>query len=337
MKTKGKIFAGAGIAIAAGVVIAGIGIGLLGKKPDNGTGSYEEKTYTASGNIGCIRTSLHAEDVVVEPADISTVEVVYTDDVSEPLYTITEKGGELKIKKKAAMYFFNIPIFYADGISEEAMSGTVHIRVPEECVLDVYLNVTAGDVSVSDLEVGQLSFSSTSGSIAAKNIAAGKEIDADATSGDMKFENVILSGDFHCSTTSGSVDMREVRSNGSISVNATSGEWELYDIAAEGAISKSGTSGGMSGEAVSAQMLDYSANSGSIHLKGLTVEDKILIDGTSMDVNIGLTDRLDNYQIKVSTTSGDTNLPNHYNVGGDKKIDVSTTSGDVWFEFGNKP
>lgn len=336
MNTRSKILTGAGIAIVAGVVIAGIGVGLLGEKPKSETGKYAETTYTASGNIDSIRTSLHAEDVVVEPADITMVEVVYTDDVNEPIYTIAEKGGELQIKKKEVMSFINIPIFYKDGTSKEAMLGTVYIRVPQECVLDAYLSVTAGDVTVSDLEVGQLSFSSTSGSISAKNIVVDKEIDADATSGDMKFENVSVSGDLHCSTTSGSVDMKEIRSIGNIRVNATSGELELYDIMAEGVISKSSTSGGMSGETISARTMDFSATSGSIRLKDLTIEDKVYIDGTSMDVKIGLTDGLDHYKVKVSTTSGDTNLPNHYNGSGEKEINVSTTSGDVWFEFGDR-
>ena len=336
MNTKRKILSGAGIAIVAGVVIAGIGVGLLKEKPESETGKYAETTYTASGNIDYIRASLHAEDVVVEAADITMVEVVYMDNISDPLYTVTEKGSKLQIKKQPVVSFFHIPIFYKDGISEEAMSETVHIRVPRECVLDAYLSVTAGDVSIADLEVGQLSFSSTSGNMKAKNLAADKEIHADATAGDMKFENVSVSGDFYCSTTSGSVDMREIRSTGNILVNATSGELELYNIAAEGVISKSSTSGGMKGENISAQTLDFNATSGSIRLEELTIKDKVRIDGTSMDVKVGLTDVLDHYQVRVSTTSGDSNLPNHYKGSGEKEIDVSTTSGDVWFEFGSE-
>ncbi|MCM1283573.1 MAG: DUF4097 domain-containing protein [Muribaculaceae bacterium] len=329
MKTIQKLLCGAGIATAAGILVMGIGVGILRTEANPQARDYQTQIYTATGDVTAIHASLISEDIDVRPADISSVEITYTDDVGKPLYTISEKNGTLQIRRKSAI--INLPVFYSDYFSEE-LPATVSIRVPKDSVLSTDFSTTSGNLSIADLTVSKLNFDGTSGKATVQNMVVEGDLVTDTTSGDIYMKNVSVADNLLCNSTSGKVRMDMVRADKNIRVDKTSGDWNLFDVTALGVLSMESTSGSIDGTLVSAQSVLMDTTSGDVALSLLTVAEKIDVDGTSSNVRIGLTDSWETYRIRIDTTSGRSNLPNRYEGGGKKEIHIDTTSGDVLFE-----
>lgn len=255
MKNIKKLFVGAAALIAAGIVIAGIGMALLPESAQTGAGEYAEKTYRAGEDIERLSVNMLSADVVVEPADVSTVEITYMENQEEALYDITEEGGRLSLARRETMQLFNIPVLFKNVIREEKKRRTVYVRIPRRAVLELDMETTAGSITLSDLELKSLSLYGNSGDIWVKNISVKENVHVGTIAGAITLEHLDLQGNLNCRTNSG-------------------------------------------------------------------------------DVQVGLTDALENYRISADTLSGDNNLPDGYDRGGEKEIAVSTTAGNIDFTFG---
>ena len=47
-------------------------------------------------------------------------------------------------------------------------------------------------------------------------------------------------------------------------------------------------------------------------------------------------DDIDNYTVKSSVSTGKNNLPAQFSGGGDKKLEIHTSTGDIDFKFAGK-
>lgn len=191
----------------------------------------EVKNADVTSHLKEINAELVSADLTIDEANVSDVEVSYTDDKR---FTITDKDGVLTIKekKKEHNFFFGfkkaeviirVPVGYSvesshlEGVSSdihmdhfntttlhiETVSGDVKLKrseiekLTDECV--------SGDTDIQDCSIKKIEIDSVSGDIEIKNVKA-DQIFTESISGDTEIKNTTFDH-VHGTSTSGDVEV----------------------------------------------------------------------------------------------------------------------------------
>lgn len=362
MKRVGKALMIAGAMFLAGIILSAVGAGIVVKHrqtADADSKNWTMQTYQADGaEIACIIIDVTFENIQVEPTDGTEIELIWYDDSAEPVYTVTQNGDSLRLQKSLSQGFHisdleellnlgtleedeyknqnivvRIPDCYMGGYRLDSASGDVTIAdVPAEQA--ILIDTASGDIRIEGIDCQSfVSVDSASGILDIIDSVAADGITSGSTSGNVNFMNVGTQADIIVSTTSGSMSFHTVQAGGDMKVSSTSGDVHVEDLTVSGILEFDATSGYMMGSTLSVDELDTETTSGDVKLQQVTLGTGIKGSSTSGCYSISLTDTMEEYGIQTDTTSGYVNLPNGYHLELERYIDISTTSGDIQFEF----
>ena len=306
MKHIGKLLIIAGCLVFAGVICMFAGMGILWRHGTkavyinaNGNGNrdnYVSQEYrTEVDGIEVLETDLGSDDVTIQYAEGNQFVIQYADDAQNPTYTITNENGKLKIRHQENFSLLSGQ-WVIDLFGDDKNSidyGEVVIQVPKEYA-------GAYDIGFS------------SGSVTMENMSVAEEVAVDMSSGSLNFSDISCQKGIQVVMTSGSVDFTNVTTKGELKLDASSGNMDVNKA--------------------SASKLLIDITSGDVDIEELTVEQGVSVEITSGNVEMGLTDKKENYSIYTDVLSGNCNLPEVYE-NGSKEISVSVTSGMVDVTF----
>ena len=296
--------------IAAGVAVAGMilaAVGFAWSGGDVGSEHFElvDKSFPAN-KIDCSSPSLGSDDVHLSVTDGDEITLSYYDN-GRGYYEVSLDGGELKIKRNVVRgrWYENIRV----GFGETC--GRVEIGLPEKYSGELELHAGSGDIELDGVST-----------IEALSVAAG--------SGSVSLENVSCLGDISVSTSSG-----ELRADGlearSFRAESSSGDVELADVSCQNEMEIKASSGDITLDGCTADEYRLRASSGDISVADGDFESAEL-ETTSGDITARFRGGMEDYSIRSGTTSGDNTLPERLD-GGDRRLDVTTTSGDISVYF----
>lgn len=364
MRRIGKVLIIAGVMLLAGVLLSGISFGAASKRSKKNVETDNEEwvmlTYqTDASAIRQIMADVTWENIQIEPADGTDLEVIYYDNPVNPDFAVTEEQGVLRLEKIGSIYGTTYNMFHVPDLEEMITSGETYaqdiiLRVPD-CYIGSYLvDTTSGDIAITDVAAEQsIHMDSTSGNIKIEQIEGQEDIHADtisgtvslidsgavggifadSTSGDMKLTNVETESSIYISSVSGNIYLYDVLSVGDMELSTTSGDVDAEELAVGGTMKFDAISGSLTGDDISVDILQTNTTSGDILLRQATVGLGINGSSTSGRFSISLMDAMEDYAIQTSTISGYVNLPNRADSGVQRYIDISTTSGNIEFEF----
>lgn len=300
----------AGILIAAGIVVFGIGKVFNGQIDTGIFSLYRGITVTEEDLIKETREISPFGELQIE-ATLADIYILKGDkyelEISAPeelIPEIKEQNGKLIVKqpKIGTFNLINASVYYK-------------LTVPSDEIIKTDITVTSGDISIEGVNmeghVGQ-----TSGDVKVADVAAAN-LKLEATSG-----NAVM--------TSCKID--------EISLNHTSGAVSLNDTTAK-KVTFNSTSGDLILNNIVTDEFNAHVTSGEIEASACDIKN-VKVEGTSSDINMNLSGSTLDYEYAIHTLSGkievDTMKMEHtYTTqnGSANTISIDTTSGDVKITF----
>lgn len=223
--------------------------------------------------------------------------------------------GELKIGTVSGDISVSTDLSLEEALNLTSTSGDINTYSQNIKAKEVNISSTSGEIRLSVLETSEVNVSTTSGDIWIDRADA--PIACASTSGEITVSGG--AGDRDISTTSGDIKVKEL--SGRISASSTSGE---VNVGGELGCGRVGTT------------------SGDVFLSLAELSGDISVNTVSGEVTMELPEKA-SLEFEADTASGDINTffdgalsfskkGNHAEGtvnGGERKIDISTTSGDV--------
>ncbi len=366
MKRVFKALIIAGAMLLAGIILSSFSISIAMKR--NGKTHHTtqaenknrtEQTYLAEGaDINKLTIDIKSEDIQVEPADGTEIELIYYDDASNPDYRVVENGDYLRLERKSANFHISNIVEIEELLSFQDVDSnqtySIIVRIPECYMGDYNLSSVSGNITMEDVPAeqsirmdstsgilkiagidcqGSIHMSSTSGGVDITDSSAVDGITSNSTSGDVHLTNVESQAGVSISATSGRLSFDTVEIDGPMDLEGTSGDADMENLTVSGVLRFDSTSGGIKGNHVTIGELYTDTTSGDIMIQELTLGTGMHGSSTSGTFSISLTDSMDDYAIHTDTISGYVTLPNDYHPDLSRYISISTTSGDIEFEF----
>jgi lia operon protein LiaG len=201
-----------GCFITAGAIMAAMGnLSLAVGEVD------ESKTFKAS-EISEIYVDVASTDININKTDGEDILVNLSGEVSTnrkmefPELAAYKNGDELHVEiRRPIGFIFGINIYRT----------RLDIYIPEDSLEVLEINTVSSDAGISNLNVGKLRFSSTSGDFNGRGITA-DSMELNSISGDFKLED--YTGDLDISTTSGDLVLKDGTLNKNIEIITISGD-----------------------------------------------------------------------------------------------------------------
>lgn len=299
------LFAGGFILSGGKISAMNISTGLFNINLGGDGGTYQQNEYVFDAKgVEALDIDTASDDVRLGFSDDGKVHVLCSESKNYK-YTFKE-GRTLKIKSGDQGFFlFNINLF---GLSRR---DDLTVLVPRDAVYDLNVSTASGNVRFSETMVfGDLSIDTASGDMSFGTFSAGSA-DVDTASGNVRLESANVAKRLSVGTTSGEVSVEDCKA-GSLSVSTTSGDIEFGRAEVGSA--------------------NFSTTSGEVDFGLLDSSGSVTVSTTSGDVDGTLAGSMSDYAITSDTTSGSNSLPSRTK-GGEKKLNVDTTSGDIDIEF----
>lgn len=367
MKRVGKALIIAGIMFLAGIILSVIGAGAVFQKvkaknqtPVSDSRTWTEQTYRAEGaDIKELIVDITSDNIRVEPAEGTEIELVWQDDSANPNYVVSQDGKSLQFWNKSVsghgIFVLDLEeILRPASLEDEMEYQDIVIRIPASYMGSYQLDSTSGDIIMADVPAersinvdstsgdidieridcqGAIYGNSTSGRLTILDSGAEDGITLESTSGNVMLTNVVSQDDLVINTTSGITELYNVQVTDNLELSSTSGDLTVEGVIVSDTLEFDSTSGDMTGQDLSIGELYTDTTSGNISLLQLTLGTGIQGSSTSGDFTISLTDTMEDYGIHTNTLSGYVTLPNAYHMERSRYINISTTSGDIKFEF----
>lgn len=263
------------------------------------------------------------------------------------LARINLQGGNLTVKGPRRNTWFGgfnrhiyteiyLPAGYSGQLKIGTVSGDISISMDLSLEGDLNLASTSGDINTNsqNIKAKRVNVASTSGEIRL-SVLETSEVNASTTSGDIWIDRADAPA--ACASTSGEITVSG--GAGDRDISTTSGDIKVKELS--GRISVSSTSGEVhvSGEQGCGRM---GTTSGDVFLSLAELSGDISVNTVSGEVTMELPEK-SSLEFEADTASGDINTffddalkfskkGNHAEGtvgGGERKVDISTTSGDV--------
>lgn len=296
----------AACAAAAGFLLAALGLWLDRQTQAEPSGVLTEHTLTVE-NCTRISARLAMADLSVTAADREDILVRWWADEGDA-FTVQAQNGALSIRyQDDRPWYQRIQL----GVNLSDRSWRIELEVPKELYVQLSLSATSGDITLD-------------------GVGAREGSTLSVTSGAIRLSNMTAQQDLSLAATSGDITLTELTAQ-SITVSQTSGELRAQGVACTG-FETTHTSGDTHLERIRCETLSASATSGQIGGSGWDISELVELDVTSGDVDALLAGARADYDIRVSTGSGDANVTDQYAPGG-TALRCESTSGDIRIRF----
>lgn len=261
-----------------------------------------EKTYTFAPQDS-LRVDSAVGDVRLEPSQDDKIHVIYYD-FDNVTYEITEESGAISITRR-----FTKQNWF--GVNLNNQSDALTIQIPSDFAGDINLRATTGDLSLEKLsEVGTLDITATTGQVDCKDIAA---------------EGLSLS------TTTGGWRLNGVLVQKTMKLSSQTADISLYNVEAGESITCTSTTGRIEADTLKSALVHLETTTGDIQVNGITA-DRSEFYATTGTVEGTMPGGQQQYSVKSSSSTGDSNLPKDWQ-GGARQLDVRTSTGDIHIRF----
>lgn len=337
--------AGAAVCLTAILFLALSGEGRLGAERDSGaasSGNYrlvlEREIDPNTVDTLKIDYGMTYNDVYFCPTDGEKIlirEYMNFSPKENQISRVEQKEGELSVKgvKRNRFLFFSLPFLPGGGAYTEihvpaslaerltdlyvrTVNGDIVSDISFRNLEESYASTTSGDLSLPELEAGQIQLSSTSGNVRLTR-AVSETLHVSTVSGDIFLGQ--SQSDTTLSTTSGNVTAD--RLEGDVRASTVSGDLSLGEVRGDMLFS---TTSGITHLGEGTGRFEADTTSGDIRVEEL--RGNFLIDSTSGDVYVSDGSGCG----RADTVSGDVHISLGELTGG---LNVSTTSGNAVLEL----
>lgn len=296
--------------VGVGVILAFFGYALSGfhisNIRSNSTFEHNSYTYDAAG-ITSIDISDIDSPVVLQS---SSADIIAIDCYENSNYRYEIKqdiNGTLSIQKINSTRWG-----FQNWFNYDFTEKPLTVTIPSDLIADVSLSSVSGEIRINDIQALSLSASNTSGSILIENTDVRGDLRASSVSGTVSFGSARIGGNLSVTATSGAILTRAVSVGADTKFSSVSGDLRLNETTVSEDITLETTSGSIDFEMLSGNNLDFHTVSGRI---------SGTLHANSLDYYI-VSDSLSG---KVSVMGG--------SAKGTKRLDVSSTSGDINITF----
>ena len=306
---------------------------------------YTQKSYDAEGAVTSVHIEYSNAAISVEYSETAeTVHIDYPVRLNErgeetAQIEITEKDGALTVVEHVdwqdSLFQWDIDLDFGDDSARTVrvvlpagqnialdlytQNGSVSLNADGEALPSLSLHSNNGSISVSGtLTVAEsAAFSTTNGSVKVSGVSAAGDLTLRTSNGSIRTEN-ISAANMQAKTSSGSMTLKDISATDALTAEAGAGEIELLgDITAKMlTVSTSAGDIAMHDGMIDAQEIAMTTELGSIEAEGSTFA------GAQSD-----------YTVLVSTGLGESNVSD--SVGGNRKLTLSTVTGDIRVYFEN--
>lgn len=208
------------------------------------------------------------------------------------------------------------------GFMTNIMYKSCTLLVPESFAGELVLSVTTGDLTVEGISGPSVDAKATTGDLELKNcsfpcIAAG------CTTGDVIIDS--------CSVGKGDFAGRSDGLLGTVTVNGTTADVNLKSVEAADSINIKVTTGEILLSGIASEKLSVKTTTGDVNLYKCECNDTE-INTTTGSIKGTMTGAITDYTIESDNTTGKNLLPESME-GGDKKLSVHATTGDILIKF----
>lgn len=230
-------------------------------------------------------------------------EIANKKDTTEVHLTSKKSGGSSNFHVGVSVELFSLPL---------SSNEDFQLRVPKQ-YKQILVKTTNGDILINDMETEELRCIGTKGTFDLTNLIA-KQVEAKVTSGNVMLSDSNIDEQAEAATTSGQIYVDSVKTKRFTS-QTTSGHLFIDDI--------------------DCQTMNLSATSGTIDIRTVNKETEINALATSGNILFTLPEGLSKNNVATKTVSGEVTIDEeiksmkHHMMSKDKKVLLSTTSGDI--------
>ena len=289
-------------------------------------GGFESETIyqheqTSLLGINNLDVSVPDADVNIYPIDGKEVNITLTGTYAKNEYggnvnlSVKKVGETLEIKviypninfvviNRDFNLYIGVPKNYSGDISVFSASGNINVKDLETTEFKV--NTASGEIKISNINnSGNSLIRSSSGNIDINNINS-ENINIRSISGEIICDYIKINEEFYSETSSGDIKVRNLENSGS-NFKSISGEVTLINLE---------------------EINSIATSSGNIIIEDYLVKNELNIKSVSGEVELDLIED-SSIDLKFESVSGD--LDNNFGdvYGGNNKIFVKTTSGDL--------
>ena len=278
--------------------------------PEDVTREWHLETVPSEG-IERIRVNAEVDSIRVYSSGSDEISLTYyTSQYGS--YELRNENGELSldyVALKSRKWYEYITVDFSGAHSDEI---SVEIGIPAGYDGDVYIETTAGDMELRNLELdGALSARSTTGYMELYGVSAAS-VEAQITTGAVKLRDITAGGDISVGCTTGEAGLENVFSEGSTTVCSTTGDIAMRCVEAA-SITVECTTGSVNG---------YDVSSGST-----------VITSTTGDISVNMRGTPEDYSVLASAATGGTEVEGADRANGEKRIDAGTATGSIHIGF----
>lgn len=298
---------------------------------------YTQKSYDAEGAVTSVHIEYSNAAISVEYSETAeTVHIDYPVRLNErgeetAQIKITEKDGALTViehvdwEKNLFQWSLGnspavrvvLPAGQNIALDLYTQNGSVSLNADGEALPSLDLRSNNGSISVSGtLTIAEdAAFQTDNGSVNVSGVSAAGDLTLRTSNGSMRAEN-ISAANMQAKTSSGSMTLKDISATDALTAEAGAGEIELLgDITAK-MLTASASAGdiAMHDGMIDAQEIAMTTELGSIEAEGSAFA------GAQSD-----------YTVLVSTGLGESNVSD--SVGGNRKLTLSTSTGDIRVYF----
>lgn len=245
----------ASILIFIGIAIFAVGMASINWDFNKlGTVKYVTNTHEVQEDFTNISIKTTTADILFAPSDTGKCEVVCKEAIKE-LHSVSVENGTLIIKVNNTKKWYDYIGIMVSGSPE------ITVYLPKDTYSLLSINLSTGDVSVSNLTLDELKLTATTGDLSLSNISV-KELNQSISTGTTNLTNITCKNLVSTGTT-GKINLTNVRTTGLLSVKRSTGNINL-DACDGGDIKLKTTTGSVKGTLLSEKIFKAHSTTGSV-------------------------------------------------------------------------
>ena len=177
------------------------------------SGSIEEKIYTCAKEVKSINIQGVTSEIIVRKGKVDRATVTSSERENDPVYKISESGGELSIVQNKKFRLFNF----------DAFKYSLSITIPDDLDGELEIDNKSGSIQISDLTAEKISIDNVSGNVLLEEVVSEKDLTVNNVTGSVTLTDVKTDGSVEVHNTTGKIQTDELKSKKNISLKTVTG------------------------------------------------------------------------------------------------------------------
>lgn len=293
------IFLIGGIVFVSAFAVSGWDITKLSTVP-----TYEEKQYSTKNTNQDISIKDHNKSVSVGLSSDDQIHLTYYENTKEH-YEINDQAS-LTIESKRDYRWYDF-IF-----SMNFQSPTITILLPANYAGNLNIKTSNAQITIDSVTLKQLHATTSNGYMRLKNVTGAEHVTLRTTNNGIEMQDVDLSGTLKSETSNGSINLKGVSAQNLESTTTNSNINAINTKVAQSTLLKS--------------------SNGSIHIQDFNAGTDTALKTSNNRISGNILNKANEFSITSRTSNAKNNLPENFKAG-NKKLDISTSNGEIFVKF----